>query len=95
MHADPKNTGLIDFDTFKEIVMKRREKQRGSTKSELLNAFIAMGGEENGDGSVDADKLVKIIKHDFQMTIDIEKLIEEIDEDGSGEIEFDEFQALL
>ena len=29
------------------------------------------------------------------MTIDIEKLIEEIDEDGSGEIEFDEFQALL
>ena len=29
------------------------------------------------------------------MTIDIEALIEEIDEDGSGEIEFDEFQALL
>ena len=29
------------------------------------------------------------------MTIDIEKLIEEIDEDGSGEIEFDEFKALL
>ena len=29
------------------------------------------------------------------MTIDIEKLIEEIDEDGSGEIEFDESKALL
>ena len=29
------------------------------------------------------------------MTIDIEKLIEEIDEDGSGEIEYDEFQAKL
>ena len=29
------------------------------------------------------------------MTIDIERLIEEIDEDGSGEIEFDEFEALL
>ena len=29
------------------------------------------------------------------MTIDIEKLIEEIDEDGSGEIEFDEFELLL
>ena len=29
------------------------------------------------------------------MTIDIERLIEEIDEDGSGEIEFDEFKALL
>ena len=29
------------------------------------------------------------------MTIDIEKLIEEVDEDGSGEIEFDEFCELL
>ena len=29
------------------------------------------------------------------MTIDIEKLIEETDEDGSGEIDFDEFKALL
>ena len=29
------------------------------------------------------------------MTIDIESLIKEIDEDGSGEIEFDEFKMLL
>ena len=29
------------------------------------------------------------------MTIDIEALILEVDEDGSGEIEFDEFKALL
>ena len=29
------------------------------------------------------------------MTIDIEKLIDEIDEDGSGEIEFDEFLILM
>ena len=29
------------------------------------------------------------------MTIDIEKLIQDIDEDGSGEIEYDEFRNLL
>lgn len=29
------------------------------------------------------------------MTIDIEALIQEVDEDGSGEIEFDEFKELL
>ena len=29
------------------------------------------------------------------MTIDIEKLIADIDEDGSGEIEYDEFRNLL
>jgi Ca2+-binding EF-hand superfamily protein len=29
------------------------------------------------------------------MTIDIEKLIKEIDEDGSGRIEYEEFRNLL
>ena len=29
------------------------------------------------------------------MTIDIEKLIDDIDEDGSGLIEYDEFMSLL
>jgi Ca2+-binding EF-hand superfamily protein len=54
-----------------------------------------MGGEPDGDGAINADKLIYTIKEEFQMTIDIEKLIEEIDEDGSGQIEFDEFTALL
>ena len=54
-----------------------------------------MGGEKNGEGCIDANKLVKIIKTDFEMTIDIEKLISEIDEDGSGNIEYNEFLQLL
>ena len=39
--------------------------------------------------------LIKIIKEEFELTIDIENLIKEIDEDGSGEIEYSEFKALL
>lgn len=35
------------------------------------------------------------LKHDFGLTIDIEELINKIDTDGSGEIEFDEFNVLL
>ena len=54
-----------------------------------------MGGDEDGGGCVDAEKLISTIKQEFGMTIDIERLIEQIDEDGSGEIEFDEFRALL
>lgn len=61
----------------------------------MLDAFVAMGGEPNGDGAIDAEKLIKTIKEEFEMTIDIEKLIEDIDEDGSGQIEFDEFKMLL
>ncbi len=54
-----------------------------------------MGGEPDGDGAIDATKLIKTIKEEFEMTIDIEKLIQEIDEDGSGQIEFGEFTQLL
>ena len=54
-----------------------------------------MGGEADGGGCVDADKLIATIKQEFEMTIDIVALIAEVDEDGSGEIEFDEFKELL
>ena len=54
-----------------------------------------MGGEPDGGGSIDAEKLIATIKVEFDMTINIEELIMAIDEDGSGEIEFDEFKMLL
>ena len=54
-----------------------------------------MGGDADGGGCVDADKLIETIKKEFEMTIDIVALIAEVDEDGSGEIEFDEFKELL
>ena len=54
-----------------------------------------MGGLPDKEGFIDADKLIRIIKEEFEMTIDIEKLIQDIDEDGSGQIEYDEFKNLL
>ena len=54
-----------------------------------------MGGDENKEGFVDAQRLIEMIKNKFEMTIDIEQLINDIDEDGSGKIEFDEFNKLL
>ena len=93
---DPDNSGSIPFNLFKQKIVSREVNRLiGSDESELLDAFVAMGGEPDGEGCVDAKKLISTIKDEFQMTIDIEKLIEEIDEDGSGEIEFDEFKALL
>jgi Ca2+-binding EF-hand superfamily protein len=93
--ADPENTGTIQYNQFKELIEEKRESEGGSTEEELLEAFVAMGGQPDGDGFIDADKLIHTIKNEFEMTIDIENLILEIDEDGSGEIEFDEFKELL
>ena len=94
-NADPENTGVLQYAQFKQLIQERREAEGGSTEEELLEAFVAMGGQADGDGFIDADKLIHTIKNEFEMTIDIEALILEVDEDGSGEIEFDEFKELL
>ena len=93
---DPRNTGYIPYNEFKARVVETEVTRiMGSDETELLDAFVAMGGQPDGEGCVDAQKLIATIKNEFQMTIDIEGLIDEVDEDGSGEIEFDEFKALL
>eukprot|EP00335_Anophryoides_haemophila_P000140 CAMPEP_0204820988 /NCGR_PEP_ID=MMETSP1018-20131115/1045_1 /ASSEMBLY_ACC=CAM_ASM_000518 /TAXON_ID=46462 /ORGANISM="Anophryoides haemophila, Strain AH6" /LENGTH=43 /DNA_ID= /DNA_START= /DNA_END= /DNA_ORIENTATION= len=43
-----------------------------------------MGGNEDATGHVDASVLIETIKNEFQMTIDIEKLISDVDTDNSG-----------
>ena len=93
--VDPENTGTIQFAQFKHLVEQKRENERGSSDEDLLDAFVAMGGQPDGDGSIDADKLIDTIKKEFEMTINIEELIAAVDQDNSGEIEFDEFKLLL
>ena len=37
----------------------------GSNEIELLDAYVAMGGEADGGGCVDACKLIETIKNEF------------------------------
>ena len=63
---DPDNTGYIRFSLFKQkLVAREVERLIGSDESELLDAFVAMGGEPDGEGCVDAKKLIATIKDEF------------------------------
>jgi len=93
--ADAENTGRITYAQFVAVISEQKKNQSSSNEEDTLDAFVALGGEANGDGYIDAEKLIRIIKEEFEMTIDIEKLIQDIDEDGSGKIEYDEFRQLL
>ena len=58
------------------MLLEERENDRGgATEEELLQAFAAVGGEPDGEGCVDAEKLIRVIKKEFEMTLDIEALI--------------------
>ena len=73
------------------MITQQKVSNREKGEGDVLDAFVAMGGKADKSGEVDASRLIDIIKTDFEMTINIEKLIGEIDEDGSGKIEYAEF----
>ena len=53
----------------------------------MVSAFVALGGNADKSGEIDIDKLRDMINK-FELTIDIEGLIEETDKDGSGLIDY-------
>jgi Ca2+-binding EF-hand superfamily protein len=85
----------ITFDVFLHIYQHHMMKRNNQFNEEdTLEAFVAVGGNGDKSGQVVADSLIKIIK-DFQMTINIEQLIKEVDTDNSGLIEYGEFESML
>ena len=95
---DKGSQGFIHYNDFMPYIVHHeycRLNKHDNDDQDLIDAYVSIGGEEDGSGCVDAQKLISIVKNEFAMTIDIERLIKEIDEDGSGAIEFDEFKKLL
>ena len=37
-----------------------------------MDAFVALGGESNKEGTISKTTLIEIIKHEFELTIDME-----------------------
>ena len=64
--CDPQNEGTIGFEQFRNVVMTQKQEKAGTLSEEdLLDAYVAMGGDEDGGGCVDATKLIKTIKEEF------------------------------
>lgn len=94
--VDENMSGSINFAEFLKVIENQKERAENfDDESDMVDAFVACGGAPDKSGNVKRETLVKIIKHDFGLTIDIVELINKVDTDGSGEIEFDEFKTLL
>jgi Ca2+-binding EF-hand superfamily protein len=94
--VDENMTGNIDFAEFLTVIENQKERAENfDDESDMIDAFVACGGDPDKGGHVTRATLIKIVKHDFGLTIDIEDLINKVDSDGSGEIEFEEFKLLL
>lgn len=60
-----------------------------------VDAFVACGGNPDETGSADVGKIVKIVKTDFGLDVDIEAIIDTLDVDGAGQLGFAQFKEML
>lgn len=93
--VDDDGSGSIEFPEFLKVIEAQKEAATAQNdESDLIDAFVAMGGMNDKSGHVEAEKLRRTIKA-FELTVDIDRLIDETDADGSGEIEYDEFKGVF
>jgi Ca2+-binding EF-hand superfamily protein len=91
------NKGITDdisLNDFLVIYESEKMKNQPNNENDMVEAFVAMGGNRDKSGEICTDKLINVI-NDFQMTIDIKKLIDQIDKDSSGTIDYSEFKSLF
>lgn len=60
-----------------------------------VDAFVACGGHPDETGFADVNKIVKIVKTDFGLDVDIEGIIDTLDVDGAGQLGFAQFKEML
>merc|ERR1712070_1236496 len=94
--VDEDGTGEIEFAEF----LRAFEKQRGGTQEledelDTLDAFVALGAERDRSGFIDTKKLITTVREDFSMTIKIERVVEELDKDKDGKLNYAEFSSLF
>lgn len=94
---DEDGSGEIEFVEFCQLCAKFlvEEPDEDTMKAELKEAFRIY--DKNANGYITTDQLREIISElDQRLTPeDLDGIIEEIDEDGSGTMDFDEFCGMM
>ncbi|XP_021947873.1 troponin C [Folsomia candida] len=93
---DPEKTGKLNFDAFSEIAGHFLEEEDDEAmQQELKEAFRLYDRE--GNGYITTGTLREILKalDDKLGPDDLDGIIAEIDTDGSGTVDFDEFMEMM
>jgi len=91
--VDGDGSGFVDFEEF--LVLMTKKHKESEEEKEVREAFRIL--DSGGKGTIDAAVLKEILLAlDEDMTeADVDEMVDEIDEDGSGEIDYEEFKAVM
>merc|ERR1719260_335365 len=94
--VDEAVSGKFSFNQFCQVAAKFMiEDDEEQMKEELKEAFRIY--DKEGQGFITTDVLKEILREiDTTLTeSDLDNIIEEVDEDASGTLDFDEFQEMM
>jgi len=94
--TDEDGSGQLEFEEFVELSAKFLiEEDEEALKAELREAFRIY--DKTGEGFITTDVLKEILSEiDNKLTSeDLDCIIDEVDEDGSGTLDFDEFMEMM
>mmetsp|Transcript_43073 Transcript_43073/g.52237 ORF Transcript_43073/g.52237 Transcript_43073/m.52237 type:complete len:168 (+) Transcript_43073:216-719(+) len=99
--VDDDGSGEIEFGEFLKVMENNKwlngtmeGNGRSEDETDTIEAFVALGGNKDKTGSVSFDRLRQVIA-DFDLTVDVDKLIAETDLDASGNIDYNEFKLFF
>ncbi|XP_066995532.1 troponin C [Anabrus simplex] len=92
---DKEENGKLNFDSFCRVAMHFLDEDNEVMQKELKEAFRLYDKEDNG--YIPTSSLREILMAlDDQLTPDqLDEMIAEIDTDGSGTVDFDEFMEMM
>jgi len=96
LEVDDDGSGLLEFEEFAQLAAKfLLEEDLVEMKKELKEAFRIY--DKEGNGYITNAVFVEILKElDPKLTQEnLDDIIEEIDEDGSGTVDFEEFMQMM
>ncbi len=74
--VDDDGSGSIEFPEFLKVIEAQKEASAAQDdESDLIDAFVSMGGNQDKTGHVESERLRRSIKA-FELTVDIDRLIE-------------------
>lgn len=93
--VDEDGSQEIEFQEFVHAIqINKAMSEKNSSEQETLDAFVALGGQADKGGKVPTDRLRAVIA-EFELTLNVEKFIADVDKDASGYLDYEEFKLLL
>ena len=84
----------INLEQFPAIMAHYKIKKQNQDTELAIDVFMSLGGNQDCSNEIQANKLLSVMKN-FDLTINIEDLVKEIDDNQNGLLDFNEFRHII